>query len=327
MNPRAIDTLTRLLGHAPSRRVMLPVLGGLLTTPLLGFVPAAARKKKKGKKSTLCLDGQTVQASKKKKKKLLKSGATAGACPAPPPGCTPTCAGNVCGGDDGCGGMCGCAAGSICHEGVCHACDVTCTGDGVACGNQLKAFLMGGGTVYACPGRYVGNFEVGNGALIGAGQGADPATSTILDANGSGHVVFIKPTIITALHGLRITGGNLPDVGGGGIANVGSLTVTACTIDQNRADLGGGGIAHVGTKLTLNACTVSHNTSSLGTGGGIYAATGSLMVVTGTAITGNTAAAGGGIYSADKKDMDDVTLNGATVSDNSAPECVNVAGC
>ncbi len=68
MDAPRFDALTRLLGASPSRRALLPALGGLLTTPLLGFVPAGSKKKKKGKKSTLCLDGQTVQASKKKKK-------------------------------------------------------------------------------------------------------------------------------------------------------------------------------------------------------------------------------------------------------------------
>lgn len=98
------DTLTRLLGQAPSRRALLPLVGGLLAAPLAGVTPVDAKKKKK--KATLCLDGQTIRASRKKKKKLLKSGATPGACPSspPPPNCTP----ETCG---------GCCDGATCHDG------------------------------------------------------------------------------------------------------------------------------------------------------------------------------------------------------------------
>jgi predicted outer membrane repeat protein len=346
MNVPRFDTLTRLLGKTPSRRVLLPLLGNLLAAPLLGLGPTDAKKKKKNK-ATLCLDGQTIQASKRKKRKLLKRGATLGECP-PPPGCTPTCAANACSGDNGCGGVCGCAAGFLCHAGVCQTCSVICDSSGTACGDALKTVLAGGGTVYACPGRYVGNFTVGNGALIGAGQGDNPATSTILDASGNGVVVFVAPTIVAALHGLRLTGGNVPASAGGGINNNGTVTATSCTVDQNHSGIAGGGIAHVsGGKLTLNACTVSRNTSP-GDGGGIYTF-GGAMTIMGTAINGNKGKNGGGLYIQHPATFDSacsitgntasgtgggihsaagaVTLGGATVSGNTPNNCHNVAGC
>lgn len=335
MDDRRFAALARVLGHVQPRRALLPLARGLLAAPWLGFVPTAA-KKKKNKKSTLCLDGQTIKASKKKKKKLIKSGATPGACSA----CAPICSGTACGGDDGCGGICGCAAGSLCHGGVCQACNVTCTGDGAACGDALKPLLNGGGTVFACPGRYVGNFEItaANVSLIGAGAGKDPATSTILDANGSGLVLAVYNNVNAVLHGLRITGGNAGSEPAGGIFNGGALAMTACTVSANRAKAGGGitqlfdatgpltltdcdvsgntateviaeggGIKffHATQKLTLSNCIVSGNTAT-GLGGGL-AIVGAQATIEGTSITGNNALRGGGIV-----------LGGSTVTLDSA---------
>jgi predicted outer membrane repeat protein len=354
MDAPRFDALTRHLARPPSRRAVLPLLGSMLASPLLGVGPTAAKKKKK--KATLCLDGQTMQASTKKKKKLLKSGATPGACASspppplqpPPPGCTPSCPGTACGGNDGCAGVCACAAGSLCYSGVCRPCDVGCTGNGTACGTALQTILTGanGGTVHVCPGRYVGSFAPGNGALIGAGEGENPATSTILAGNGNDRVIFVAAGVTAALHGLRITGGNSP-FSGGGVYNEGTLTMTACTVDKNKVTYSGGGIVHQGVHLTLNACTVSRNEAG-SVGGGIITTAGP-MTVTGTVITGNKGQLGGGLYNQVATTFDSacsitnntatgtgggihstpdkVTLNGATVSGNSAPQCVNVTGC
>lgn len=63
MDGTRFDSLTRLLGRAPSRRATLALLCGLLVAPGTGGLPVAAKKEKK-KKTTLCLNGQTIQASK-----------------------------------------------------------------------------------------------------------------------------------------------------------------------------------------------------------------------------------------------------------------------
>jgi len=84
MDGSGFQTLSRVLGTAPSRRALVAVLGSLLT-PLWRSGPLAGAKKK-SQKTTLCLDGQTIRTSnKKKKKKLLKRGATRGACSSCPP--------------------------------------------------------------------------------------------------------------------------------------------------------------------------------------------------------------------------------------------------
>lgn len=358
MNSAQFDTFLRSLIHTQSRRGVLASAIGLLASACTEPTTSGAKNKKKHKKATLCLEGQTIKASKRKKKKLLKQGATSGACA----GCTPSCTSKSCGSDDGCGGTCGCAANALCQAGVCQPCSVVCSGDAIACGNQLQIALTGagGGTVYVCPGRYVGNFTVGNGALVGAGDGTDPATNTILDANGSGRVVLIDVGANAALQKLRITGGNVPADFGGGIRNQGTLNVTACTITQNRADLAAGFYNDIRSTAVLNNCTISENTAN-GSGGGLFndavGGIGSVLTIKGTTITGNQTmtGSGGGIFNFGTVTLDsassvtgntcsatppnsgggifdqlsggEVTLNGATVSGNSPDNCFHVTGC
>ena len=195
-----------------------------------------------------------------------------------------------------------------------------------------------GGTVYVCPGRYVGTYNPGSGSIIGAGDGDDPATSTILDANRNGRVMRIESGRTVSLHGLRLTGGFDDSVtaSGGGVMNDGGLTMTDCTITGNETPIGtGGGLITYGP-LTLTRCQVTENTAFYG--GGIYAVSGTITLVRsvvsqnkstnlgggiavyggtlhvndGSSVTDNTAADGGGIYRAGGT----VTLNDAQVTDN-----------
>jgi hypothetical protein len=77
------DALTHLRGTAPSRRGLVAVLSGLLTSPWQSGALVGA--KKKPKTISLCLNGKTIRVPKEKKKKLLKRGATRGACSSCPP--------------------------------------------------------------------------------------------------------------------------------------------------------------------------------------------------------------------------------------------------
>ena len=127
------------------------------------------------------------------------------------------------------------------------------------------------------------------------------------------------------LSGLTITGGggtfytafsqtNGFDNEGGGILNLGTLTVSGCTVsgnyaDPNSANSYGGGIYNAGT-LTVTGSTVSGNfatyVSDVGLnppptnkGGGIYNAAGATLTVSNTTVSGNFAGSGGGgIYNA-----------------------------
>ena len=88
----------------------------------------------------------------------------------------------------------------------------------------------------------------------------------------------VVPGVTAAFSRLTISNGRAPfedgaALGGGGILNAGTLTLTDCTISGNTTNQSdvpniisgdGGGINNAGT-LTMAGCTVSNNTSADGT--------------------------------------------------------------
>ncbi len=169
-----------------------------------------------------------------------------------------------------CNAVCGCPDGFLCEQSACEPCDVTFDGDSTASGAVLQNRLTTGGNLRVCPGRYENNFEIrANVVLIGAGDGEDEASSTILDAGGSGRTVTVFEPARASLQGVRITGGSASN--GGGIRNMGNLTLTACTVSGNSSSLGGG-IYNSFTgpsSLTLDDCRVIDNTATVN-GGGLH---------------------------------------------------------
>jgi predicted outer membrane repeat protein len=114
-----------------------------------------------------------------------------------------------------------------------------------------------------------------------------------------------------AIANLTITNGYSPTLGGGGINNYGTLTVTGCSFSGNIASSGGGIISY-GT-LTVSNSIFSGNSATSYAGGGIYSYTGTLTVTDST-FTGNSGGNyGGGIYSVGTQ-----MLSGSTFSGNSA---------
>jgi hypothetical protein len=245
-----------------------------------------------------------------------------------PSGCTPrTCPGGVCGTQpDGCGGTlsCGCATNQLCVDGACQTCTVSCpSGDPVTCGQALQGAITNaasGATLYVCPGRYqplpsgtfgdqTGFFITGAGrtlTIIGAGQGDNAASDTILDANAAFDPPERRNRVMTVafrvaavtLRGLRLTGGAVQDTAntganGGGIFNFGdTLRMTDCAIIANAAVDGGGGIFNLPERtLLLTGCIVADN-----------------------AETGGLSAGGGGIYTAGPTTLTDCTLRGNTTA-------------
>ena len=169
--------------------------------------------------------------------------------------------------------------------------------------------------------------------IIEAATSSAAATSRIFNITG-GAVAIADVTVRNG----RITAGL-----GGGINNLGTLTVTNSIVSGNTAG-GGGGIINLGT-LTLTNSRVSGNTASDGDGGGIYNF--SNMNVTNSTISGNTTsgtfASGGGIHNFGDMNVTNSTISGnaasgttgrgggirnfgtltltnSTVSDNSAPD-------
>lgn len=164
-----------------------------------------------------------------------------------------------------------------------------------------------------------------------------------ISGNGATRVFKIKSGVTVTLESLTIGNGtgnrdiNVGFIGGGGIWNQGTLTLTNSTVSGNSASgtdsNWGGGIYNQGT-LTLIRSTVTGNSASGGTsniGGGIYnsfdlatAATVSLInsTVSNNSVTGPNNGGGstaGGIYNQPFDGYDArITLINSTISNNSA---------
>jgi hypothetical protein len=156
--------------------------------------------------------------------------------------------------------------------------------------------LPAGSIIRICAGTYVGNVTVSkNLTLLGAGEGSDPASNTILDANGNGSPVTIPAGVTATVQGVRITGAS--GIVASGVTNNGTLTMRDCTVTGNEstANNSGGGLRNGnGASLTMTTCTVSGNTAGRD-GGGILTLSGSLSM-TACTVSDNTAGGlGGGI--------------------------------
>ena len=137
-------------------------------------------------------------------------------------------------------------------------------------------------------------------------------------ANGA-HVTMTALTIANGNGGQQDSFG----LGGGGIFNVGILTLNRCTLMGNNANFintgnttGGGGVFSSGS-LFVNECTFTANHADFGAGGGgAIFSTGNLTVDQST-LSGNSAdngnGGGGGIYNSGN-----LTINNSIVSGNTA---------
>jgi parallel beta-helix repeat protein len=144
-------------------------------------------------------------------------------------------------------------------------------------------------------------------------QGPGAGRLAVNVANRNSAVFKVEPNVQGLLSGLTIAGGY-----GGGIYNVGTLTVSDCNIAQNDGTFGGG-ICNAGT-LTLTDSTLSGNyclsygTGLGGNGGGIYNS--GTLTASGCTLYDNQAALnGGGVYTTGRGTA---TLTDCTLSNNSA---------
>lgn len=164
--------------------------------------------------------------------------------------------------------------------------------------------------------------------------GSDSSRPTGAGIDGYYATITVNDSIITGNKGYQ---------GGGIYVNPGTLTVSNSVISDNDTTRDGGGVFAYGGTVTISNSTIEGNTAGSGYhGGGIYLwnATGSLssvaiednaaghgggmsllsggLSVTGGSFTGNTASNyGGGLLL--NAPSSDVTVSGATISDNSAP--------
>jgi hypothetical protein len=218
-----------------------------------------------------------------------------------------------------------CAGDQLCVEGACQPCTVTCDGDPGVCGAALQAAIDAAPSepIIVCPGRYAGGFIIGAGVrLIGAGDGEDPSSNTIFDAQGVGRVLITTAEGAgdIVLEHLRLTGGGGNNGLGGGIVNgiTRTLAMTRCTVSGNHTTNpgSGGGIFNAGM-MTLSDCRIEDNRANHG-GGITDAANGFTRLTGNTLVRGNTAVIqGGGIF---VFPGGDVTIGAdCRVTENAAP--------
>ena len=165
-----------------------------------------------------------------------------------------------------------------------------------------------------------GTVPVEDGELIIHGdlsiEGPGAALLTF-DAKGTSRVFLVNPGVSADLSGMTITGGSADD--GGGIRNLGTLTLTNSTLSGNSAkgdQAGGGGIYNLSGTLTLTNSTLSGNWARGDqiSGGGVYNHCGTVTVVNSTFSGNSTSYYGGAIHSNDGT----LTLTNSTLSGNSA---------
>jgi uncharacterized repeat protein (TIGR01451 family) len=125
---------------------------------------------------------------------------------------------------------------------------------------------------------------------------------TTLDAQGQGRVIYIAGDISPTLEGLRITGGNTTEYGGGIFAYGADLTVSQTLISGNTAVDKGGGIAirQVTAAVVIDS-QIHSNVTSEQEGGGVAVYDGSHMDLIRSWVVGNASPTndGGGIFAGD----------------------------
>ncbi|MBM81981.1 MAG: hypothetical protein CMJ78_15530, partial [Planctomycetaceae bacterium] len=147
-------------------------------------------------------------------------------------------------------------------------------------------------------------------------RGEDAAT-TIIDGNSLERIFQINPGVTVDISNVTIRGGSvLSSEDGGGIRNLGTLTISDSIITGNTTQDDAGGILNSGT-LNIVRSTISNNTAPNGSGGGLRnVSSGNVATIVDSLFTGNTAGDDGGaianIVGAE------VVLTNSTISGNTA---------
>jgi predicted outer membrane repeat protein len=147
-----------------------------------------------------------------------------------------------------------------------------------------------------------GDIEIATNLAIDGPGANDLAVS----GNNASQVFVVESGVTATISALTIENGSVA-IGGGGINNTGTLTVTDSIISDSSATHDGGGIYSDGT-LTITNSSVSDNST-----------TGSAIVTGG----GNTGGGGGGIYNDSGGSL---TITNSSVSNNDASGSITSAG-
>ena len=95
-----------------------------------------------------------------------------------------------------------------------------------------------------------------------------PAAGVTISGGGLSRVFQVDAGVTASISGLTIIGGS-PPAKAGGLYDLGSATLTDCTVSGNSGFNGGGLFNAGGVTATLTDCTVSGNSAS-NSGGGVY---------------------------------------------------------
>jgi hypothetical protein len=124
-------------------------------------------------------------------------------------------------------------------------------------------------------------------------------------------ILFVDSGVTLRVQGIFVLGGN----GGGGIANVGNLTLDHVTLTGNNAISTGGGLNNFGRAL-ITYSAVTANTAL--NGGGLWnGTTDATMTVFASVITGNNANHGGGVFTDGEGSTNIIR---STIAANTAPQ-------
>ncbi|MGI8854284.1 MAG: choice-of-anchor Q domain-containing protein [Thermomicrobiales bacterium] len=140
-----------------------------------------------------------------------------------------------------------------------------------------------------------------------------------VDGGGAVPVFTVSGGVTVSIGGLIIENGNAGNGVGGGIDNLGTLTVTQSVLQNNSAPNGSGGGISNGGALTLTDCIIRNNLAGVSGGGiadGVFLDSATSLTITGSTISGNTASmAGGGIFT---QFSGAVTIAASTIQGNHA---------
>jgi hypothetical protein len=204
-----------------------------------------------------------------------------------------------------------------CFDGLCAA--FPCTEQGIR-----DAIAEGGGPhFFACngPTTVVTEAEI----VIDNDVILDGEGNLTVHGNGNHRVFSVAQGITAELRGFGVSNGRAATTEsgshGGGIRNLGMLTLAHSTVWGNSAEYGTGGGLYNEGMLTLMNSTVSHNRAGSAEGGGIFNEGGTLTLINST-VSGNSVGGpgptvyyGGGIYNEGT-----LALTNSTVSGNGASE-------
>ena len=147
-----------------------------------------------------------------------------------------------------------------------------------------------------------------------------PKAGVTVDAGGNSRVFQVDGGVTASISGTTITGGGNVS-SGGGLLNLGTATLTGCSVTGNAAGFYrgyGGGVANYGT-ATLTGCSITGNSVGVfrGSGGGLFNR--GTATLTNCTISGNSATFGGGVYIGGRYGglPGTATLTNCTISGNS----------